>query len=83
MIYGILSVILALGSIGAFILKVINENQSLKAQAALQKDVQATKEWSDKIEAADAKIKESEIDYEKAKAKFNTDNSGTPPSGAV
>jgi len=77
MIYTIAGIIAALGSIGAWIYSLLQQNRSLKDTAAQTQAADTIKEWSDKIAAVDGNVTEEIKDYEKLKETFNANNSNT------
>jgi len=77
MIYTIAGIIAALGSIGAWIYSLLQQNRSLKDTAAQTQASDAIKEWADKIAVTDGNVKEEIKDYEKLKETFNANNSNT------
>ena len=75
MIYTIAGIIAALGSIGAWIYSLLQQNRSLKDTAAQTQASDTIKEWADKIAVTDGNVKEEIKDYEKLKETFNANNS--------
>lgn len=79
MLYVIGLIVTVLGSLGAFVLKLINDKENLTAKiSALERQKEAA-EWDDKIKDILGDVDETETDYSKSRDSFN--NKYGPGSG--
>ncbi len=74
MIYAILAIIASLGGVGAWVYKLIKNNETLRQLLVGKAIDEELKIWADKIKEIEGKTKTDEEAYEEAKKKFNGSN---------
>ncbi len=74
MIYAILAIIATLSGIGAWVYKLVKNNETLQQLLVGKAIDEELKIWADKIKEIEGKVKTDEEAYEAAKKKFNGNN---------